>query len=435
MSKFFFLRIIVPVLALGILFPNIKIAWCSDQKVQLAKSSPTHYPAEAEELYLSRLNALFNGRSGQNGGFSYDPREKIPGTDSYVPLSVERDNLTILQNSIDTAEAYARERNSQAFMVWHKGKLIRETYFNTTDADTLIIGRSLAKPVTVIAVGRAIQEGYIDSLDQRMSDFIVEWKSTDRESILIRHVLDMRTGFLRQGNEREAESILNRAYLHPYHADIIINEYPLTHKPGKRYDYANATSEMVAPLIERATGKRYAEWISEEVLAPIGAKGGEVWINRPGGVAHSGCCIMLPADSFFRLGLLSYFDGMWQGKRLLPDGYVAESRTATPENPFAGMGLYVTGPYVERRGYANPDISELQNTLHSEPYLANDLYLYDGNANQVVYIVPSEQLLIMRVGNAPPRGKPWDNVYLPNTIMRGIIRAPGELPPAPQYRP
>jgi len=434
MSKFFFLRIVLPVLALGISLPDIKIAWPSNQKVHRAKSSPTHYPAEAEELYLSRLDALFNGRSGQNGGFSYDPLEEIPGTDFYVPLPTGTDGLTLLKEAIDAAEAYASERNSQAFMVWHKGKLIREKYFNSTDEDTLIVGRSLAKPVTVIAVGRAIQEGYIESLDQRMSDFITEWKNTDRESILVRHVLDMRTGFLRQGQDTEAESILNRAYLHPYHTDIIINEYPLTHKPGKRYDYANATSEMVAPLIERATGKRYAEWVSEEVLKPIGAKGGEVWVNRTGGVAHSGCCIMLPADSFFRLGLLSYFDGMWQGKRLLPEGYVTESKTATPENPHTGMGLYVTGPYVERRGYANPDIVELQNTLHSEPYLANDLYLYDGNANQVVYIVPSEQLLILRVGNAPPRDKPWDNVYIPNTIMRSIIRAPGEVPPTPQPR-
>jgi CubicO group peptidase (beta-lactamase class C family) len=390
------------------------------------------YPPEAEALYLSRLESLFSGRPGNNGGFSYDPLEVIRGVDSFQPLETGSDDVTIRKDAIDAAESFAGERNSQAFMVWHKGKLIRESYFNGADANTLVVGRSLAKPVTVIAIGRAIAEGHIDSLDQPISDFITEWKGTDRENMLIRHVLDMRTGFLRQGMEREAESILNRSYLHPYHADIIINEYPLTHKPGERYDYSNATSEMVAPLIERATGVRYSEWVSEQVLKPLGAKGGEVWLNRPGGTVHSGCCIMLPADSFMRLGLLSYFDGMWDGTRLLPEGYIAESKTVTPQNPYTGMGLYVPGPYVERRGAANPDITNLQITLHSEPYLANDLYLYDGSANQVVYIVPSEELIILRVGNAPPREKPWDNVFLPNTIMRGIVRTPGEIAPTPQ---
>lgn len=392
------------------------------------------YPPEAKALYLSRLSAMFGGSGGQNGGLSYDVLEDVPGLTEFssLPHTDQSKDSTITQDALDTAEAYAGARNSQAFMVWRKGKLEREAYFNGADADTLIVGRSLAKPITVIAVGRAIMEGHIESIDQPVSDFITEWKGTDRESMLIRHLLDMRTGFLRQGMERGAESILNRAYLHPYHDDVIINEYPLTHKPGERYDYSNATSEMVAPLIERATGVRYGEWVSEQILKPLGAKGGQVWLNREGGTAHSGCCIMLPAGTFFRLGMLSYFDGVWDGTRLLPEGYVAETRIATPQNEWAGMGLYVAGKYVETRGAANPDIANMQITTHAERYLAEDLYLYDGNANQVVYIVPSEDLVILRVGNAPPRDNRWDNSFVPNTIMRGIIRAPGETPPTPQ---
>ncbi len=396
--------------------------------------STSAYPAEAEELYLSRFNAMMSGARGQNGGFSYDPLEAVPGATTWGPLPAT-DNTqqsTIRVEAIDEAEAYAAERNSQAFIVWRKGKLERVSYFNGADENTLVVGRSLAKPLTVIAVGRAIQEGYIESVDQPVSDFITEWKGTDREPMLIRHLLDMRTGFLRQALATTAEDILNRAYLHPYHIEVIINDYPLTHVPGERYDYSNATSEMVAPVIERATGVRYAEWVSEEVLKPLGAKGGEVWINRPGGTAHSGCCIMLPARSFFRLGMLSYLDGMWGDERLLPEGYVKETKQVTPQNPWTGMGLYVAGPYKERRGAANPDLENMQLNIHSERYLAEDLYLYDGNANQVVYIIPSEDLIILRVGNAPPRDKPWDNTFVPNTIMRGIIRAPGEVPPQPQ---
>ena len=59
-------------------------------------------------------------------------------------------------------------------------------------------------------------------------------------------------------------------------------------------------------------------------------------------------------------------------------------------------------------------------TYHSEPYLAKDLYLFDGNANQVIYIIPSKKLVIMRLGNNPSKEKKWDNAYIPNRIVRGL---------------
>ena len=108
-------------------------------------------------------------------------------------------------------------------------------------------------------------------------------------------------------------------------------------------------------------------------------------------------------------------------------------RTFTPrwsDYPTDSTDHFVSGIHSA----ANPDIENLQITLHSEPYLAADLYLYDGNANQVVYIVPSEQLVILRVGNAPSKDKLWDNAFVPNTIMRGIIRGPDETAPPPQPR-
>lgn len=395
----------------------------------LALASDPRWPPEADQLYLERFNALFSpepGDGGQTGGLTYDPLEPVPGAAAYTPLPVATpEQRTISVAALAAAERYAAERNSQALIVWRNGRIELAAWFNGADADTLIVGRSLAKPVTVMAVGRALAEGRLKSLDQPVADLITEWRKPRpefpaRETMLVRHLLDMRTGFLAQSISTSPDSILNRAYLHPYHDQVIIDEYPLTHRPGERYDYSNATSELVAPLLERATGRRYADWIGHEVLAPIGARGGEVWVNRPGGTAHAGCCLLLPAESWLRLALLSLFDGSWEGRRLLPEGFIAETRRATPQNPYAGMGLYLAEPYAERRGAANPERTAQNQTLHSEPFLAPDLYFFDGNANQVIYIVPSQQLVILRVGNPPPPERGWDNSYLPNTILRGL---------------
>ena len=217
----------------------------------------------------------------------------------------------------------------------------------------------------------------------------------------------------------EPDDVMNRAYLHPYHIEVILAEYPLVHEPGSRYDYSNANAELIAPIIERATGRRYEDWVSEAVLQPLGAAGGEIWINRPGGIPHAGCCALLPAETYLRLALLLLDEGRWQGERLLPEGYVEEMLTPTRYNPHTGMGVYVAGPYVEGRGAANPDL-EIGKTAHSEPYLDRDLFLFDGNGNQVVYVVPRHELVILRVGQRPPKDRPWDNTELPNRLLRAL---------------
>lgn len=386
--------------------------------------------ADDEALYLQRYKAQEEAVRQGGGLANYDPLEPVVGAKP-APLKYRR-APGIAPAALAAARAYAGERNSSAFMVWRDGAIEAEAYFGSFDAKTPIVSKSLAKPVTAILVGRAIQQGHIKSLDQPVADFITEWRDDPvRSRILVRHLLDMRSGLMPQGEARGPESVLNRAYLHPRHDEVIIRDYPVIHPPGSRYEYSNASSELVAPLIERATGLRYSAYLSQALLRPIGAPGGSIWLNRPGGTAHSGCCLLLPAQSWLRIGILLAEDGVWRGKRLLPRGYVAEMRTPTPQNPHAGLGVYVAGRYVEWRGAGNPDVVQGR-TRHGEPYADKDIFLFDGNGNQVVYISPATRMVILRTGERPPRDKPWDNAVLPNLLIRGIVRSDGAPAPEPQ---
>ena len=76
--------------------------------------------------------------------------------------------------------------------------------------------------------------------------------------------------------------------------------------------------------------------------------------------------------------------------------------------------------WVAQRGAGNPSRSNMPTTYHSEPYASPDLFLFDGNANQVIYFIPSEDLIIIRLGDAPPEDASWDNAYLPNLILRDL---------------
>jgi CubicO group peptidase (beta-lactamase class C family) len=388
-------------------------------------AAESRYSEADEAVYRQRFEQLTAAFRLGVGLESYAPLEAVRGAPGWRPLPVAApQRQPALAAALAEARDYAARNRSTALLVWHRGALVEASYFGGRDATQTFASRSLAKPMTAVAVGRAIALGRIRSLDQPVADFLTEWQGDARRSkILVRHLLDMRSGFLPQAVAPTAEDILNRAYLHPRHEDVILYDYPVVDEPGSRYEYNNATSEIVALVIERATGRRYAEFVGTEILARIGAPGGEVWVNRPGGLAHSGCCMMLPPEAWLRLGLLVMQDGRWQGQRLLPRGYVDEMRQGTAQNPWYGLGVYVSGNYIARRGFANPErVTDAQKVLHSEPYLARDLFLFDGNANQVVYIVPSAELVILRVGDPPPRaaGAEWDNTRLPNLVLRAL---------------
>jgi CubicO group peptidase (beta-lactamase class C family) len=385
------------------------------------------YSPEEEAVYLERYNQAQNRNTADE---IYTPLESVAGVSNWKPLPSARPHeRTISKAALQDASAYAAANNSHAFIVWRDGKVEAESYFGGQARTSAINALSLSKPVTVAAVGRAIMLGKIKSLDQPVADFVTEWKADPlRARILVRHLLDMRAGFLAQLTPRGPNDILSRTFLHPRHDEIIIQEYPVVDEPGARYEYNNAASDMVAVLIERATGRRYGEFVGTEIWQKIGAMGGAVWVNREGGMAHAGCCMLVPSENFLRLAILTLQDGVWDGQRLLPEAYVAAMKTPTAQNPYHGLGLYVAGRYNQRRGFANPD-RPARKVWHSAPYLAGDLYLFDGNANQVVYVIPSQNLVILRTGilqtgnnPRPAAGAEWDNAYLPNTILRGIVK-------------
>ncbi len=367
-----------------------------------------------EAVYRQRFETYLR----DPGNYPYAPMERLAGARHHSPLRQAR-VPTIAAAALQSARAYAAANRSSAFIVWRDGRIETAMYAAGMTARTPLVSKSLSKPLTAIAVGRAISLGKIRSLDQPLAELIPELAGTQKGRILVRHLLDMRSGMLDQGFSTDPQHPLNRCYLSTDHGKCIVDDYPMLAEPGTRYAYANAPSDMVALVIERATGRRYGEFVSHEVLGPIGALGGTIWVDRPGGLAHSGCCTYLPAETFLRMAILLLDDGTWQGRRLLPPGYVAEMRKGTAQNPSFGLGIWLGEPYRQRRGFGAPGTAGPQ-VLHSEAYLDPGLFLFDGNNTQTVHISPRHRLILLRMGPPTPASPEWDNAYLPNLLIRGL---------------
>lgn len=372
------------------------------------------------DRYLRLAVSQFRGES-QKADW-YEPVDPVPGA-PFAALPVAA-TPTVAPAFLEEARAYAEAVKSEGFLVWQGGALQHASYFGGHRPEDLIASKSMAKMVVGIVIGRAVALGHIGSIDQPVSDFLTEWKGTDRDGPTIRHFLQNSSGISRfQYNDFKPWSLTMREYLSSHHEDILLHETRRDYEPGHEYDYSMITSDVLAIVIERATGRRYADFLGRELLAPIGAAGGTVYVNRPGGLAHAGCCLMLPAESFVRLGILLARDGVWEGRRLLPEGWVAETVTPSPANPHWGLHMWIGRPCVERRRWF-PERSQKVGVLHSECYLADDLFLFDGSGNQAMWIVPSRDLVVLRFGPPPTRrpGEPgeFDNSRLPNTVMRGM---------------
>ncbi len=374
-------------------------------------------------VYIERYMAV-EASGGAGDVDVYAPTEPALGAhDGIIPLAPEVER-TIPADALAQAREYAGKNASTSLLIWHKGKLQSADYWNDVKPDTPVNSRSLHKMLGGLVIATAIQNGYIKSLDDSVANYIPSWKGTPKERMTIRNVLQMSSGLMwfRGGG---FYSVQSRRYIDPEWERILRDDLPMQFEPDSEYDYSDMTADIMPHIIQGATGKRYAQYLSEAVLKPLGAAGGEIWVNREGGMPHGGCCLLLPPETWLRIGLMALHRGQVGDQQLLPTWWMDEMLKPSPQNPHFGLMVWLGQPYTQRRLFHRPDSPSnarpRPGAYHSEPYLADDLYLFDGMNGQIVYIIPSQELVIVRTGLRPPANQPeWDNTTLPNMLLRSL---------------
>ncbi|MBT7450808.1 MAG: serine hydrolase [Rhodospirillaceae bacterium] len=372
------------------------------------------------------------GTPNQVNGYTwYAPTESITGNHDGFFEVAPADQRTISADAIAAASAYAQSKRSESLLIWHRGALQHAEYWLGLGPEDVVNSRSMHKMVGGLLIARAIADGFINSIDDSVADYIPAWRGTDKAAITIRNVLHMSSG-LRWFSIRDRPpfGLSSRRYLDPKWDRVLLEDIPMSFTPGTEYDYSDTTADVMPHIIQGATGKRYAEYFSDALIKPLAAKGGFLWINREGGMPHGGCCLMLPPETWLRFGLLLLNGGAWNGQQLLPGTWRAEMVQPSENKDQFGLMIWLGKPYLERRLYHRPEspINQVPKpgVYNSEPFLADDLFMFDGAEGRMVYIIPSEDLVIVRTGFRPAPGEPeWDNTFLPNTIMRGTVGTEG----------
>ncbi len=222
----------------------------------------------ANKTYMDRYfkMAVSQARGLSQQAEWYDPVDKVPGAaDQPLPMAAAAER-TIDAAALKKSSDYAGSKSSYGFVVWQGGKLQAADYYRGFNRERLIASKSMAKMIGGVAIGRAIAEGYIKSVDQPVSDYITEWKGTPKEKSTIRDFLQNSSGISRFSyNDFAPWSETMREYLGEYHEELLINETTYDYKPGTEYDYSMITSDMLAIIIERATKQRYADYVGKSL--------------------------------------------------------------------------------------------------------------------------------------------------------------------------
>lgn len=339
------------------------------------------------------------------------PKESVPGRERDDIMTGPPDAFD--PAALQAAEAYATQTNSVALLVYHRGVLRHEKYWPGFDRDTITDPFSAHKTVMGLLVGAAIEDGFIESIDQPASTWLTEWASDPRRDITLRHLLQMSSGLdtppfgtwtgfrITLGSELE-KTVLGLSLAKP---------------PGTDFQYSNASSQLVGIVLERATGKRYAQYLSERFWQRLGAPTAQVWLDREGGMARTFCCLYTTARSWLRVGRLILDGGRVDGQQLVPESWIRAMTTPAPTNPNYGLQIWLGSPPGKERRYNDRTVK----AFHSEPFAREDMIYIDGFGGQRVYILPSEQLIIVRTGEAL---LDFDDAIIPNAILRGLRPAP-----------
>lgn len=332
----------------------------------------------------------------------YWPNGHVDGAPgAFLPAAVEG-RTSISPAALKSMEAWADGHSSRALIVVHKGKVQLERYWRGVSADELTNSRAITRTFTPMMLGFAIAEGKV-GLDAPIGRYLPEWAGDARGKITVRQVAQNVTGL--EHDFPTGTVYGNKQTQIFYSSDVTRSALAMERvkEPGIEFDVAEVNTQLIALIIERATGTPFTEYMSQRVWKPIGARGATYQLDRPGGVARVLCCMRTTPRDLARMGQLFLQDGRWQGRQLLPTGWVEAMATPSERNPTFGMGLWLGKTSAPQ----------------SEPFLAPDVRMMSGGGYRTVYIVPSKDLVILRLGYADAA---WDNAYLVNTAIRGMRR-------------
>ena len=285
-----------------------------------------------------------------------DKKQGVKNDDGIAIASMNEVGIdsTVIKK-IDTAIRNGTYPNIHSLLVARNNKLVYENYWPGQDEewgirldvtvhgkDSLHDIRSISKSIVSACTGIAITQGKIKSVDQKVFDFFPEYASLDtvlKSLLTIKHLVSMSSGLMWNedvpyDNPENSEVRMIRS---PNPVEYVLSQ-PMEFPPGKEWKYNGGTTQLLAAIIEKTTGKKVDEFAKEYLFRPLGITTFE-WAKYPGTdlpAAASG--LRLRSRDLLKFGLLYRNGGLWKDKQVISAKWVEESCTPQVNRPGGSYG-------------------------------------------------------------------------------------------------
>jgi CubicO group peptidase (beta-lactamase class C family) len=279
----------------------------------------------------------------------------------------------------------ARPKNTSAVVIVHDGQLIAEQYAEGISRDTRLMGWSMTKSVTSALVGILVKAGQL-KLDDPAP--VSEWKNDARRTITLSQLLQASSGLDWTESYFIPTSHFHKMFIRSDDKAAYAASLPLEHKPGSFYQYSSGTTNILSRIIRQTLGdEAYYRFPYDSLYYPVGMDHAIIEPDGSGTFVGSSYSYASARD-WARFGLLYLNDGVSNGKRILPEGWV--KYTTTP-GPAALLGEYGAQWHLNAGAPGNPELRKF-------PNLPTDAYWADGFEDQWIVVVPSHKLVVVRLG-------------------------------------
>lgn len=384
-----FRRIVVGLVA-------IVVAW-------LIGASIVHSP-----LYVWRV--LSHGTSEVSDYLDYFPLSRLTASAApftFLPAPDDERVRAVFGSAFgtDDLDALLSDAGTQAFLVIQGDRIIYERYFNGAQRDTMLTSFSVAKSFDSALVGIAIDEGFIGSIDDPITDYLPELSDRDErfDDITIRHVLAMASGL--EYRELRWAVFNGDDPITTYYPDQREAALEFTHilePPGRHFSYNKYHPQLLGMILERATGMSVTEFTQTRLWDAVGMEFGGAWaLDSDGGFEKMEAGLNARAVDFAKLGRLYLHRGSWNGTQVVSSEWVEDSIAFDPATHTAEYYRLSFGPavYADGNGYYRYMWYGFLRDGEEPDFAA------EGDHGQFIYVSPSRDLIVVR--NGTEYGIPW----------------------------
>lgn len=302
--------------------------------------------------------------------------------------------------------------NTQGIVVIRKGYIVGEAYFSDFKMDSRHESFSIAKSFSSALIGIAIDKGFIESVDERLSEFYPEWQtpgtSESKKQMTIKDLLTMRSGLQWNEDDYYKDRSQNDVYIMIDSAQdyiqYVLNK-PVIHEPGTHWYYSSGDSILLSGITEKSTGMTAYEFAGQYVFEPMGLTE-IIWLADPAGHTITAWGIQGTVREFAKFGYLYLKKGRWEDLQVVPEDWIEESSQPVSEE-------------IEKYGYQWWRLPVFKG--YEETKIPRDILIALGIFTQQIFIIPTKDLLVVRLGHdTDPYHDEWRELEFLSLVLNSL---------------